>query len=191
MHKHFLWHVGSVIFLVVWTLAGFTLLSSPTARAATILLNCTGSVSLAFTPGINSTLRDITLVVKKAALSCPDLSGTPSITEEQLSLPLGQLNCETLLSYQSSLAGPASPTSQLTLDWPTGEQSQISWQSVTDSNTKGQPTLTLTGTVTSGKGNGSSVELALTGSKVNPLACLGSKGINSLKVNATLTLSTT
>lgn len=147
------------------------------AGAAVVDLQCTGSQTLSYSPGLTLTPQAVT-VSGSGSFSCP-LSSDPAISTGSFTVgPVGAtLGC--------ALTG-GSGTFAYT--WNTGQVSTVSATSVVTANL-GVVVVTSTGTVVSGPFAGDTAVFTWTGSSPGLLDCLTPAGVTQYSGPTTLTFT--
>lgn len=153
--------------------------SAPAAGAAHAqpgLLQCQGTETVTYSPGVTHTPQDITLTTDGRFTSCVDTTGqvTSGSYEETLTISAA---CTTLLdSFQG----------QRTVFWNTGDTSTLT-VSGSSNAALGQVITTITGTVTAGRFQGRSVLQTITLPQTQFLLC-STTGVTGTTGVTTLTL---
>lgn len=155
-------------------------LASPaTASAPPVLVTCTGTNTVAFSPGLTNTPRSVSVRGQDTASHCA------SVTNPELTSFVGPFSGTTTQSCTSLFAGGSG---RETLKWNDGTSSSWSYTN-SFSNVNGTKVGTSTGPITSGTLAGTTVTQTLTFPNLDLTGCTTPEGLPGLNGIGTWTFT--
>src|SRR5690348_3815951 len=139
------------VFLLVGSLAVFGPLHASPAHAQITLLECKGTESVQYDPGITYTEREITVTGNDTVSTCGLIHSalTPGTDDWEFT------------AMRSCLASVPDP-GPITINWRNGDYSTINFTTASSNNVNGEVEVISLGTVTSGFGAGAQAQETLT-----------------------------
>jgi hypothetical protein len=156
-------------------------LGAGSATADPLDLECTGTMSVTFTPGLTLTPTEQTVTTNEIYAPCTSASN-PAVTSGQSGVT------RHIVMGCLDLAQPGSGAETFT--WNTGQTSEFNYNR-TISRIGGNTVVTLTGAITQGLFAGDAAVSVIVGPTVDTLKCLIPPGITSLFAVITLTITST
>ncbi|WP_158887187.1 hypothetical protein [Amycolatopsis anabasis] len=148
-----------------------------TAAAEPELVECVGSLSATFQPGLSLTPREV--ATSRSQHYGPCLPGGNISSGISESASVGEASCLTPSSAESN---------RKTIRWNTGEVSTFSYDRMV-SNVGGTAVMTLRGTIVDGPFQGATAIEVQTVPTLNTLDCLSAEGVTSKSGVVTLTIA--
>lgn len=139
------------------------------ADEPTPLVECLGTESITYTPGLTTTARDVDLAAQGTVAPCVSVLG-PDFAGGQITFDgSGSLSC--LAGGNSTGAG--------TIAWNGGQESEFTYTGGVSLRPLGVTVLVLTGEVTDGAFEGAGMLTTITLASLDLLACLSPQGVTS------------